>query len=84
MFGLSTLKLGLIGGAVAIALFAAMTVRVYNRGYHDGRASAIAEINQANNRAAQAAERAREDLRRECAADPSGCLSDPWTRDRPN
>lgn len=51
--------------------------------YAEGRvARALIAVQQQNQEARHAAEKARNDLARECARDAAGCLRDEWTRDR--
>lgn len=56
----------------------------YNKGYSNGYTQAVTEVNRANNAAQEAARRSVEERNARCVSNPSECLSDPWTRDRPN
>lgn len=75
------LKSWVLAGGVGLAVLIGSNVWSYNKGLNHGYANAVAEVNRANNAAQNAAQTARDELRARCQRDPSGCLSDGWTRD---
>lgn len=84
MFGLGPLVSGGLIFAATVSIIGGTYLIADNRGYVRGYASAVAEVNRANAKSVEDARRAREALDARCRTDPTACLSDPWTRDRPN
>lgn len=82
MFGLGNLGLYGLGFVAVVAIAGGIWLHGEHYGYGRGFAAANEQVVAANNRAVQAAERARADLLRECRSDPDRCLSDDFTRDR--
>lgn len=82
---MNPLTMGLLGIVGTVSLLSGSYFIGHHKGYQDGYANAVAEVNRANNAALERANQARDERARRCAADPPSCVSDdPWTRDRPN
>jgi len=72
----------LVAGVLAFA--AVYHWQATNAAYEAGKAKTTQTINDANERAANAADTARQNHVSDCARNAAECLSDAWTRDRDN